>query len=201
MRKEFDSMGEMEVPNNAYYGAQTQRAIETFPVSGIKIPQSLINRVEIVKGPSSTLYGSEAVGGIINIITKSPQSAPKFSADVFGSTWGEINTDLGVKFKAKKAYSLIGINHFNYQNKIDNNDDGITDLALQDRISIFNKWSFDRKDNRLFTVAGRYLYEDRWGGNSIGLLNIEEGILFTVNLFIQIDGNCLVFINCHSRKR
>ena len=42
MRKEFDSMGEMEVPNNAYYGAQTQRAIENFPVSGIKIPKSLI---------------------------------------------------------------------------------------------------------------------------------------------------------------
>ena len=157
---------------NGLEGPYTMVLIDGMPiVSGLStvyglmgIPQSLINRVEIVKGPSSTLYGSEAVGGIINIITKSPQNAPQFSADVFGSTWGEINSDIGVKFKAKKAYSLIGVNHFNYQNKIDNNNDGITDLALQDRISVFNKWSFDRKDNRLFTIAGRYLYEDRWGG-------------------------------------
>lgn len=35
---------------------------------------------------------------------------------------------------------------------------------MQNRISVFNKWSFDRKDNRVFTLAGRYVYEDRWGG-------------------------------------
>src|SRR5690606_36559942 len=36
--------------------------------------------------------------------------------------------------------------------------------TIQNRISIFNKWNFDRKDNRIFSVAGRYVYEDRWGG-------------------------------------
>ena len=36
------------------------------------IPNSLVERVEIVKGPASSLYGSEAVGGLINIITKNP---------------------------------------------------------------------------------------------------------------------------------
>ena len=60
--------------------------------------------------------------------------------------------------------SLLGVNYFNYQNPIDNNNDGFTDLTLQHRISIFNKLNFNRKDNRLFTIAGRYIYEDRWGG-------------------------------------
>jgi len=36
------------------------------------IPNSLIERMEVVKGPSSSLYGSEAIGGLINIITKNP---------------------------------------------------------------------------------------------------------------------------------
>lgn len=45
------------------------------------IPNSLVERIEIVKGPASSLYGSEAVGGLINIITKRPISAPLFSAD------------------------------------------------------------------------------------------------------------------------
>ena len=40
------------------------------------IPNSLVERIEIVKGPASSLYGSEAVGGLINIITKNPTNAP-----------------------------------------------------------------------------------------------------------------------------
>lgn len=158
---------------NGLEGPYTMIMIDGMPiVSGLStvyglmgIPQSLIERVEIVKGPASTLYGSEAVGGIINVITKSPQSAPRLSADVYSSTWGEVNSDFGFKFKpAKKVNSLLGVNYYNFSNKVDNNGDGITDLTLQDRISVFNKLSFERKDNRLFTVAGRYMYEDRWGG-------------------------------------
>ena len=110
------------------------------------IPQSLIDRVEIVKGPGSTLYGSEAVGGIINIITKSAISAPAASADIFASGWGEVNADMGLKYDfSQKTSGLLGINYFNYQNPIDNNGDGFTDLTLQNRISIFNKFNFDRK--------------------------------------------------------
>ena len=49
MRKEHDSMGEMQVPDDAYYGAQTQRAIENFPVSGITIPISMIRALGMIK--------------------------------------------------------------------------------------------------------------------------------------------------------
>lgn len=158
---------------NGLEGPYTMVLIDGMPiVSGLStvyglsgIPQALIERVEIVKGPASTLYGSEAVGGLINIITKKPTNAPIFSADVFGTTWGEVNADLAGKFNAgKKAQSLIGINYFNYSLPIDNNKDGFTDLTLQNRISVFNKWNFERKDNRIFSLAGRYVYEDRWGG-------------------------------------
>lgn len=159
---------------NGLEGPYTMVLIDGMPiVSGLStvyglsgIPQALIERVEVVKGPASTLYGSEAVGGLINIITKTPANAPILSADVFGTSWGEVNADIAGKFKAgKKAQSLLGVNYFNYQLPIDNNNDGFTDVTLQNRISVFNKWNFDRKDNRLFSVAGRYVYEDRWGGD------------------------------------
>ncbi len=130
------------------------------------IPNSLVDRIEIVKGPASSLYGSEAVGGLINIITKKAQNTPRFSTDVFTTSWGEVNTDLGLKLKIKeKAEILTGVNYFNFQQKIDKNKDNFTDMTLQDRISVFQKWNFNRKENRIFNLAGRFMYEDRIGGD------------------------------------
>ncbi|MFT5999665.1 MAG: outer membrane receptor for ferrienterochelin and colicins [Neolewinella sp.] len=158
---------------NGLEGPYTMVLIDGMPiVSGLStvygltgIPQSLIARVEVVKGPASTLYGSEAVGGLINVITHNPEDAPLFSADVFASGWGEVNTDIGFKARVgEKAHALVGINYFNYQQPKDKNGDGFTDMTLQDRISIFNKWSFDRDKGRVFTLAGRFVYEDRFGG-------------------------------------
>ncbi|MDI9256200.1 TonB-dependent receptor plug domain-containing protein [Flavobacterium sedimenticola] len=129
------------------------------------IPNSLIDRIEIIKGPASSLYGSEAVGGLINIITKKTKNAPLFTADVFSTSWLENNIDLGFKANiGEKAASLIGLNYYNYNNPKDNNHDNFTDVTLQERISIFNKWSFNRQDQKEFTIAGRFFYEDRWGG-------------------------------------
>ena len=131
------------------------------------IPNSLVERIEIVKGPASSLYGSEAVGGLINIITKNPINAPLFSADVFTTSWLETNVDLGVKWNVgKKATALLGVNYFKYNNRIDNDKDGFTDVSLSDRISLFQKWTFNRNENRLFTVAARAVYEDRFGGDT-----------------------------------
>lgn len=48
-RTESDSMGEMKVPQNAYYGAQTARALDNFPISGITIPEELIKAMGMVK--------------------------------------------------------------------------------------------------------------------------------------------------------
>ena len=130
------------------------------------IPNSILERIEIVKGPASSLYGSEAVGGLINIITKKPTNAPTLAVDFMATSWQEFNTDIGFKLKAgKKASVLTGINYFNYKNVIDKNSDNFTDVTLQDRFSFFQKWNFERKSNKLFSLAARYFNEDRWGGD------------------------------------
>lgn len=49
MRVEHDSMGDVMVPKNAYYGAQTQRAVENFPISGWRLPTPLIRAMGLVK--------------------------------------------------------------------------------------------------------------------------------------------------------
>ncbi|WP_179318799.1 TonB-dependent receptor [Winogradskyella helgolandensis] len=158
---------------NGLEGPYTLVLIDGMPiVSGLStvyglsgIPNSLIEQIEVVKGPASSLYGSEAVGGLINVITKLPENSPRFFADAFVTGWGETNLDLGFKAKVgEKANVLVGTNYFKYDNPIDNNNDNFTDVTLQDRISIFQKWDFKRTNNRKLSLAGRYFYEDRWGG-------------------------------------
>ena len=48
-RAERDSMGELQVPENALYGAQTQRAIQNFPVSGQRMPEAFVRALITVK--------------------------------------------------------------------------------------------------------------------------------------------------------
>jgi len=128
------------------------------------IPNSMVERVEVVKGPAASLYGSEAMGGIINVITKDPALAPALTADVFGTTWGELNVDLAGTLRKGKVSNLIGVNHFRYNDPRDSNQDGFTDVTLQDRTSIFSKFSLHRKDRKQADLAVRYVWEDRWGG-------------------------------------
>ena len=158
---------------NGLEGPYTMVLIDGMPiVSGLStvyglmgIPQSMIERLEVVKGPASTLYGSEAIGGLINVITKHPSDADRLTADVRLSSWGEVNADVGLKtLLSDKTTSLLGMNYFRYATPTDHNADNFTDLTLQDRISVFNTWSVRRAEGRALRLAARYLYEDRWGG-------------------------------------
>ena len=161
------STGEIRI--NGQEGSYTMVMIDGLPiVSGLStvygfsgIPQALIERIEIVKGPASSLFGSEAVAGVINLITQLPENSSKLSVDSFVSSWGEVNTDLAYKYSlSKKTTGLLGVNYFNYSYPIDKNEDGFTDLTMQNRISIFNKFNHINK----FSIATRFVYEDRWGG-------------------------------------
>ncbi len=161
-----------DIQINGMKGPYTMVTIDGMPiVSGLStvyglsgIPNGLVERIEVVKGPASTLYGSEAVGGMINIITKDALTAPRFYADVFGTSIGEINADVAAKAHFGRAHTLLGINYFNFQNRLDINGDNFTDITLQDRVSVFNKWNFERKDQRIASLAARYVQENRWGG-------------------------------------
>jgi len=52
-RLERDSMGELKVPADALYGAQTQRAVENFPVSGLRMPRPFIRALGLIKAAAA----------------------------------------------------------------------------------------------------------------------------------------------------
>ncbi|NLG75321.1 MAG: aspartate ammonia-lyase, partial [Xanthomonadaceae bacterium] len=53
-RIEHDSLGELKVPAEALWGAQTQRAIENFPVSGLRMPRDFIRALGLIKWSAAT---------------------------------------------------------------------------------------------------------------------------------------------------
>ncbi len=157
---------------NGMEGGYTMVMIDGMPIVSalatvyglMGIPNAMVQRIEVIKGPASTLYGSEAVGGLINVITKNPNNAPLFSVDVNTSGYQELNIDVSTKAKMKRATMLLSANYFNFDKLWDINQDNFTDVTLQKRFSIFNKWNFERKYNRLSSIALRYFTENRWGG-------------------------------------
>lgn len=157
---------------NGMEGPYTMVTIDGMPiVSGLSsvyglsgIPNGMVERIEVVKGPASTLYGSEAVGGMVNVITKNVDQAPRLFADLFVTSNQEFNADLAWSGRVGKAGSLVGVNYFNFQNPLDINEDNFTDVTLQHRVSVFNKWRLPMKNKRAAALGWRYIYENRWGG-------------------------------------
>ena len=49
-----DSMGELEVDSDALFGAQTQRAVDNFPISGIKMPETFVRALLLAKSVAAT---------------------------------------------------------------------------------------------------------------------------------------------------
>lgn len=129
------------------------------------IPNALVEKIEVVKGPASSLYGSEAIGGLINVITKQPAKAPALSLEYMGTSWREHAADIGGSFQTgKQTNLLLGISYFNFTHRFDKNLDQFTDITLQNRLSAFAKLAWNRKENRQAGLALRAFTEDRWGG-------------------------------------
>src|SRR5690606_2200163 len=54
-RIERDSMGEVKVPADALYGAQTQRAVDNFPISDLRFPRTFIRALGLIKGAAAAV--------------------------------------------------------------------------------------------------------------------------------------------------
>ncbi|MGM0545772.1 MAG: TonB-dependent receptor, partial [Bacteroidota bacterium] len=157
---------------NGMDGPYTAVLIDGMPIMGALasvyglngINTSSIRNIEIIKGPNSTLYGSEAMGGVINIITKDPASAPRLAFDGSFSTHEEANASLTHSSEWDNTETLIGLDGTYFDRFLDHNEDGFADVTKRKKLSLFNKWSFDRSQARQFDLAFKLYLEDRLGG-------------------------------------
>lgn len=128
------------------------------------INPALVEQVEIIKGPSSTLYGSEAMAGVVNVITKDPRFSPRFAVDASGTSDAEGNVDFALSSAPGDASAFLSGNVAYNQRFVDANGDGFSDFPLTRRGVIFGKVDLAGGGRRRGRMAARYLFEDRFGG-------------------------------------
>jgi len=133
------------------------RRVNSVDLSGVdwtQIPIDQIERIEIVRGTGSVLYGDNAVGGVINIITKTPEKRPHTDARVtLGSyDWNKGSLSLSGG-KGKVLASLFA----NYDSTDGYRENG----ALRGK-DIGGKFVFDPIDALRLTLNGSY-HADRYG--------------------------------------
>ncbi|HAX82911.1 MAG TPA: aspartate ammonia-lyase [Actinobacteria bacterium] len=116
MRIERDSMGEMQVPDDAYYGASTQRAVENFPISGLRFGRRLIAALGMIK--SAAAEENDARGIIPADVAKAVRTAAEevmagklddqFVLDVFQTGSGTSSNMNANEVIANRANELLG---------------------------------------------------------------------------------------------
>ncbi len=115
-RIEKDSMGEVKVPKSAYYGAQTQRAVENFPISGVGFPSRFIRALAIIKHAASS--ANEGLGLLDPKIADAIRKAAKevmegkldqeFVVDIFQTGSGTSTNMNAIEVIANRALELLG---------------------------------------------------------------------------------------------
>lgn len=125
----------------------------------IEINQASLQRIEVIKGPASSLYGSDAIGGALNFITESPSPYLSGKVQVEGGTRGYKRTDFGIS----NTYKKLGVYFGGYyadqnQNIEEHNDFHKTALTFRADYDFNNK-------TKLTTVADYINYKtDQKGG-------------------------------------
>ncbi len=115
-RIESDSMGEMRVPADALYGAQTARAIENFPISGLRFPRSFIRALGLIKKHAAATNAALGLlpAGIAEAIENAAQEViegkcdSQFVLDIFQTGSGTSTNMNANEVIANRATELLG---------------------------------------------------------------------------------------------
>jgi outer membrane receptor for ferrienterochelin and colicins len=152
---------------NGIDGQNVKVMIDGVPVIGrlngnVDLSQLNLNnaeRVEIVEGPMSTVYGSDATGGVINIITKNPVG-DKFAAiaNSYTESVGRVNFDGQIRYSKGKSHMMLsgGRNFFGGYSNVDTS----RNKQWKPKIQYFADWQYVREIGELRArYKGQYFNE------------------------------------------
>ena len=133
-----------------------------------QFPSNMIEKIEIMKGGGSTLYGSSAIGGTVNIITKIPKENSSqiefntLSIDRQSNDYSILGNSSIISESRKAGVSLF-VNK-REREVYDNNQDGFSELPYLNNISFGANMYYMIKENQKLDVSFSSIYEYRYGG-------------------------------------
>ncbi|MGL5785541.1 MAG: TonB-dependent receptor [Bacteroidales bacterium] len=160
-----------------------------------QLPVSMIERVEVVRGGGSALFGSNAIGGVVNIITKEPLRNSMMLSNTTNILKGgaaDINTSLNGSFVTddyKAGAYLFGM--IKHRDAYDRNNDGFSDLPMLNSETIGFRGYYKTSNYSKLTAEYHHIHEFRRGGDNLGEAPHMADIAEQLNH--KIDGGGLKF--------
>ncbi len=130
------------------------RSAGTLDISRITVGN--IKQIEIVKGASSSLYGSEALGGVINIITDTPKHGTHGSINSRVGSFETYDTSAEIGYKKNKISINAFINNFRSDGYDLNDTDALNTVEPFENYTFNTKLTYDFNDKTHLFVSGRY---------------------------------------------
>lgn len=199
-----------QVKINGLDGPYTQILIDSRPVmsalSGVygleQIPVNMIERVEVVKGGGSALFGANAIAGTINIITKEPTSpslAIGTDVQMIGGTSYAQNYNVnGALLSKDKKTGASFYQTYRTRSAYDADKDGYTELGELENLSFGTNIFYNIDNRNKLNLEYHTTNEDRRGGNNLHLqphrsdiCEMTEHQIHSINLnynFVTLDG-------------
>ncbi|TMP87980.1 TonB-dependent receptor [Pseudoalteromonas ruthenica] len=180
------ALGSANIRLQSLYGRYTQLLSDGLPLYGgqstsiglLQIPPTDLANVEIIKGSASSLYGGSALGGVINLISRTPKD--EFEAEVLMNATSkdgqDITSYIASPVSQTMSASLTAGVHRQHQQDLD--DDGWLDMAGYERATVRPRlyWQSDNGANLYATVGA--MTEQRDGGTREGATT-PDGSTFT----------------------
>ncbi|WP_066222501.1 TonB-dependent receptor plug domain-containing protein [Formosa haliotis] len=135
------------------------RAAGTLDISRVAVGN--IKQIEIVKGASSSLYGSEALAGVINIITDDPKEGFKGTANYRLGTFNTHDGSLELGYKKEKFAMTSFINRYSSDGYNLNNDNVLNTVEPFKNYTFNLKSTYDFTENTDLFISGRYYTQNQ----------------------------------------
>ena len=173
------SSGNVQIRILGLDGKYTQLLKDGFPIysgfsnglSVMQIPPLDLSQVELIKGSSSSLYGGDAIAGIINFISKKPGARPDWN--VLANQTMRGGTDIGSFYTAgNKHWGFTMLNTFANQVPVDIHNDGFTVLPRLTAFTVNPKLFWYPTDSVTVSLALNTTVDHRIGGD---LIAVKEG--------------------------
>jgi outer membrane receptor protein involved in Fe transport len=170
------ALGSANVRIHGLRGRYTQLLADGLPLYGgqaaslglLQIPPSDLGQVEVIKGSSSALYGGQALGGVINLVSKRPGDEAGGEVLVNATTRDAQDLSAYVASPIGGGWSGSLLSGYNRQLATDLDDDAWIDLPGYERLSVRPRLFYEGDDGSNAYLTFGAMVEDRRGGTGGG---------------------------------